>query len=228
MRTPPFLLIVLLALGGCGSSDAPEVAAERTSSANSDFDHPRMKPIDADVDDPAALEEALAQNPGHSPILMRMAEIARQAGDHAKAVEHLEAAVAAEPDDLDARLELGRALYEAGDVAGATLQTETIVERDPNHVDALYNLGAIYANQGVKDQAVEHWTRAVAAAPGSPSGQNAQRGLDSLAGRMATTQSIPDIPEHRGITSGSSAPPASIHPGDREKLIRFASEAAQP
>jgi len=231
MRSNLLLSLALLPFIGCGSSQPSDVSTTQSQSppvAPPDFDHPPMAPIDADVDDPAALEQALEENPGHSPILMRMAEIARQSGDHEKAVEHLRAAIEAEPDNLDARLELGRALYEAGDIAAATGETETLIERDGDNVDGLYNLGAIHANQGSQEKAIEYWTRAVAAGPSSPSGQNAQRGLDTLTGRITAPRSIPDTPEHRGLTQSGGTQPGGIQPGERDAIIRFAAEATQP
>jgi|GEM_PF-1422477 len=228
MRNVILLSSFAMILYGCGGGETPKASRPRDPSAASEggADHPPMTPLNANADDPDDLQEALDRNPGHSPILMRMAELALQNGDAAKAVEHLRAVIEAEPDNLDARLELGRALYESGDVESAQTETETLVERDANNVDALYNLGAIHANQKRPERAVEYWTRAVAAAPGSPSGQNAQRGLDVLAGRRASMREIPDIPEHRGITQPKSSQPNRLDSSTRERLIEFANKAS--
>ena len=236
MRFHPIIPTALLGcVLGCGSDDPAQAAASQpASSESSGLDHPPMTPIDADADDPASLEAALEKNPGHAPVLMRMAELALEQGDAAKAVEHLREAVAAGPDDLNARLELGRALYESGDPEAAAAETEAILERNPNHVDALYNMGAIHANQKRPEQAMAYWTRAVSAAPGSPSGQSAQRGLNILSGQTLNIpdipehaninrEQIPDIPEHRGLqTTGTAQQPTRIDARARDRLIEFA------
>lgn len=202
---------------GCGSSPQTQTSASPT--AQSDIDHPPMTPVDADADSIESLEQALEKNPGHTPILLRMAELALQTGDAQGAAEHLRKAVAADPKSLDARLELGRALYEAGDQEGAIHETEALLELDPNHVDALYNLGAIHANTGKPEQAVSYWNRAVAVDPRSQSGRNAQQGLQVLSGQA---RQIPDIPEHRGLTQPSAQ---QLTPQQRNRLIEFAATA---
>jgi tetratricopeptide (TPR) repeat protein len=189
-----------------------------------------MPPLDADLDDPASLEAALEKNPSHTPILMRLAELALNSGDANKAAERLRDAVAQDPSNREARLELGRALWEAGDREGASKETAALLEIDPNNVDALYNMGAIHANQGQKEKAIEHWSRAVAIDPASPSGQSAQQGLNILGGSPMSIPDIPehqdvrrtdipDIPAHRGLTKEQ---PTRIDAGTRQRIIEFA------
>ena len=211
--------LVLLACA-CGGPEEPSAASGANVGSNtSATEHPPIKPIDADADNPESLEQALERSPGHGPILMRMAELAMQAGNPEKAVEHLREAVAADSENLDARLELGRALYQAGDFEAAIAETDAILEINPRHVDALYNLGAIHANREKPDLAISYWTRAVEIAPSSRSGQSARRGLDILAGRPTE---LPDIPEHQGVTKANSGRPTRIDPAVRERLIDFA------
>jgi len=231
IRFAPAIAVAAL-MTACGSSGSPD-AAKSPSSANTSAasaPHPEMTPLDADLNDPQSLEKALEKNPGHTPIRMRLAELALRSGDAAKASEHLRAVIAQEPGNTEARLELGRALWDSGDRKGAETETAAILEIDPNNVDALYNLGAIQANQQQKEQAISYWTRAVTADPTSPSGQNAQRGLDTLAGRPV---SIPDIPEHRNVRQGETSggpthPSAKSGHGTRgaagsfERIIDFA------
>ena len=125
-----------------------------------------------------ALEASLKQNPGHAPILVRMAQVSMQLGNREQAIRHLQEAVASEPRNRDARLELGRALFESGDVEGAIRETKRLLEIDPYSTDGLYNLGAIYANLGQDDRAREYWTKAVSIDPDS---EGAQRPRDALA-----------------------------------------------
>lgn len=128
----------------------------------------------------AALEEQLKRNPGHAPILLRLAEMEREAGRPAGAVPHLRKILEHDPANLDARLELGRALYEADDLAGALRETQRLLADHPGQVDGLYNLGAIYANQNRADLARQYWSQAVTAAPQSDSGRRAKEGLEKL------------------------------------------------
>ena len=128
----------------------------------------------------ASLEEQLSKNPGHPPILLRLAEIAAAEGNAQAAIAYLKQAVEADPKNADARLELGRALYDTGDIDGSLKQTQQLVTDHPDNVDGLYNLGAIYANQNQFDQARQYWTRAVAVDANSDSGRKAKDGLAQL------------------------------------------------
>ena len=128
----------------------------------------------------AALEEELKKKPDHAPILLRLAELARDAGQPKQAAEYLKKAVAADSKSLDARLELSRTLYEINDVEGALAETKRLLADRPNQVDALYNIGAIYANLGKADLARQYWTQAVAADPNSDSGRKSADALSKI------------------------------------------------
>ena len=126
------------------------------------------------------LENSLTRNPEHIPILLRMAQVSRELGNQEEALDHLRKALKVDPKNREARLELGRALFEAGDVDGAIRETEQLLKLDPSSTDGLYNLGAIYGNIGQEDRAREYWTKAVAIAPDSESGQRSKNALDQL------------------------------------------------
>jgi tetratricopeptide (TPR) repeat protein len=128
------------------------------------------------------LETTLKQNPDHAPILVRMAQLSRDLGNHDTALRHLQEAVKADPKNRDARLELGRALFESGDVEGAIRETQQLLELDPRNVDGLYNLGAIYGNLGQDDRAREYWNKAVAADPESEGAERARSALKQIGG----------------------------------------------
>jgi cytochrome c-type biogenesis protein CcmH/NrfG len=207
-----------------------EAGSEPTSQALKDFQHPAVAALDVRADDPKSLEAALQRNPQHTPILMRLAEVAHEQGDLKKAAARLRQIMEIEPDNLEARLELGRTLYESGDVDGAILATTEILRKNPSHVDALYNLGAIYANGRQTDIAAGYWREAVRVSPESDSGKNAQRGLDVLVGKSSSIRdipgrrdvdltSIPDIPEHRGLVKSAPTTPGSG--GDKQAIIDF-------
>ena len=129
-----------------------------------------------------ALAMELEKKPGHTPVLMRMAQIEREKGKLEDAAQHLREAVNSEPANVDARLELGRVLYERGDVGGAIAETQKILESDPKHVDALYNLGAIYANLGDSQRARSYWSKAVEVGRNADGGKKAREALAKLGG----------------------------------------------
>lgn len=128
----------------------------------------------------AALEEELKKKPDHAPILLRLAELEREAGRPAGALPYLRQVLAHESTNEEARLELGRLLYETGDVNGAITETKQLLADHPNQVDGLYNLGAIYANLNRNDLAREYWSKAIASAPASESGKRAKESLAKL------------------------------------------------
>ncbi len=126
------------------------------------------------------LSQALAKNPGHTPVLLQLARLESESGQIPDAVLHLREILNRDPDDAAAKLELGRVLFQQGDVVGALAQTREILTRHPDNPDALYNLGAIYANLGNIDRAGDYWKRLIALDPDSESGKLAQRMLPRL------------------------------------------------
>ena len=169
---------VFLMLGGLNSfhskpSPAPATASAPALGANA------TAPQDP-THEKAALEEELKRKPDHPPILLRLAELARDANQPKVAAEYLKKAVAADPKNLDARLELSRTLYELNDVDGALAESTRLLADHPNQIDALYNLGAIYANLGKTDLARQYWTRAVSTDPASESGRKAADALTKI------------------------------------------------
>jgi tetratricopeptide (TPR) repeat protein len=134
------------------------------------------------------LSEELKKTPEHVPVLLRMAQLARELGRLPESVQHLRKAVATEPRNADAHLELGRALFDSSDIEGAIAETKRVLDIDPKHTDALYNLGAIYGNMNRDDLAREYWEKAIAADPDSPSGRQAKEALPRLS--PATSKSF--------------------------------------
>lgn len=128
----------------------------------------------------ASLEEELRKKPGHTPILLRLAEIASAEGNAKGAIEYLNQAVASDAKNADARLELGRALYDSGDIEGGLRETQQLLADHPDNVDGLYNLGAIYANQNQPVLARQYWNRAVEVGPNTDSGRKSKDALTRL------------------------------------------------
>ncbi len=128
------------------------------------------------------LNEALKRKPGHAPVLLRLAQMAEESGNHNQALRYLQDILRTEPHNTDAQLELGRVLFQTGDVQAAITETKRILDRQPDHADALYNLGAIYANLHDTKLALQYWDRLVATSPGSENAQRAKRLMPQLEG----------------------------------------------
>ncbi len=109
----------------------------------------------------AALDEGLKKKPDHPPILLRLAELARDAKQREQA---------ADSTNRDARLEFSRfnvahALVRAASPLLATpifstpvtgTDVEGALADHPNQIDALYNIRAIHANLGKIDLARQY------------------------------------------------------------------------
>ena len=127
-----------------------------------------------------ALESELQKNPDHVPILLRLAQVARESGKLQDSIRYLRDAAAQDPKNADASLELGRALFEAGDVSASIRATEHVLEINPTNADALYNLGAIYGNLSQDEKARPYWEKAASLHPDSESGRRAKENLAKL------------------------------------------------
>jgi len=136
--------------------------------------------IRADPHEEEMLATALKKNPGHTPVLLKLAEIESGNGRLQEAAGRLRKILESEPDNVDANLELGRILFELGDIRGAIEHTEEILKSHPMHEDALYNMGAIYANIGNPKRAKMFWSRLAGLHPGSPGAQKAHLMLTRL------------------------------------------------
>lgn len=136
-------------------------------------------PVDK-IHEIASLEEELRKNPGHPPILLRLADLAREDGKKTDAVKFLRQASDADPHNTETRIELGRTLFETGQTEAAIVETKKILESQPKQVDALYNLGAIYGNLGQVALARQYFEQAVASAPASESGRMSKEALVRL------------------------------------------------
>jgi len=126
------------------------------------------------------LASELRKNPGHVPILLRLAKIAADSGHPDEAIARLQEALQHEPGNVEARLDLGKLLFEKGDVRAAIEQNEAIIKIKPDYPDALYNLGAIYGNLGNGERAEQYWRRLLSTSPQSDSGRRAGQMLAVL------------------------------------------------
>lgn len=161
------------------------------------------------------LQAQLEKKPGHTPVLLRMAELARESGKNKEAVKHLREAVRSEPGNTEARLELGRALFDLGDAQAAIQETSAILKTNPKDTDALYNIGAIYANTGDFANAVKFWQDAIQAGAATESGKRAK---ESLA-QITKTPQVSGPNPHGGGMPGNH-PPVGDSSGEVSDFIR--------
>lgn len=177
LRNRRVLFGLVLALIGGATIFLWQVASRTQRSA--DVRQPPIK--DTPDHELKELGVQLEKKPGHTPILMRIAQIEHDQGKLADAAGHLREVVTNEPGNADAHVELGRVLYEKSDWVAGIAETEKALAINPKHVDALYNLGAMYANGGDPERARSFWKRAMDADPKSDSATKAREGLSKLA-----------------------------------------------
>src|SRR5579864_58735 len=91
-----------------------------------------------------AFEQVLALDPKSPTALRQLGELELQAGEYAKAAEHLKAAMQVRPDDATASYEAGQALEKSGDLPGARDALETSLKLMPGQFDARLLLGRVY------------------------------------------------------------------------------------
>jgi choline-sulfatase len=96
-----------------------------------------------------ALERVLALDPKSPTALRQLGELELQAGDYAKAAQHLQGAMEARPDDATAAFYAGQALEKSNDLAGARDAFETSLKLMPGQFPARLLLGQVYI--GLKD-----------------------------------------------------------------------------
>jgi tetratricopeptide (TPR) repeat protein len=126
------------------------------------------------------LAEQFRRNPTHVPILIRLAQLERSAGNLPDARAYLEKAVVADAAQVDIRLELGLVDSELGDMAAAEEQNRAVLRIDSRQPDALYNLGAIAANRGDFALARQFWNDAIRTGANVDSVTKARKAVERL------------------------------------------------
>lgn len=92
----------------------------------------------------AALEKTLELDPKSPTALRQLGELEFQAGDYAKAADHLKRAREIRPEDATAAYMQGEALEKAGDYAGARDSLEASLKLLPGQLEARLLLGDVY------------------------------------------------------------------------------------
>ena len=116
-----------------------------------------------------AVDARVAAAPDDPSLLVRRAELHRIQGDWAAARTYLERAAALAPEDGAIELALGRLLLASGDAAASLPVLDRYLEKNPQDGDAWVAHARANAALERTDEAVEDWSRAVAALPvGNP------------------------------------------------------------
>jgi uncharacterized protein HemY len=92
----------------------------------------------------AALERVLQLDPKQPTALRQLGELELNAGDYARAAEHLKAARAARPEDSTAAFYEGQAREKSGDWTGARDALEASLKLTPGQLPARLLLGRVY------------------------------------------------------------------------------------
>jgi tetratricopeptide (TPR) repeat protein len=111
---------------------------------------------------PSVLATRLAH--GHA----QLAELYRQSGATAEAVEQLRRAVELRPRFADIRNKLARALIDSGEPAAAIAELEQILSLNPNFLAARINLGLAWYRSGDLEAASREWRRCLQQRPDDP------------------------------------------------------------
>lgn len=116
----------------------------------------------------AVYARIVARDAKNLRALRSLGRIARQSGDTAAAINHLEAARAIDLTNLGSRAELAEALRQADRLdEAAALYTQTLAE-DSKHIPSLLGLAAIARTRRDSDAAYAHLKSAAACAPDDP------------------------------------------------------------
>jgi len=96
-----------------------------------------------------SLEKVLSLDPKSPTALRQLGELELQAGDFARAAQHLKGAMQVRPDDATAAFFAGQALQKSNDLPGARDALESSLKLMPGQFEARLLLGQVYL--GLKD-----------------------------------------------------------------------------
>ncbi len=88
--------------------------------------------------------QALKANPTDALSLTRLADLAAERGDHAKAIGMYKQALVLAPGEVDAGVGLAHELVETGDLPGALMLLQAMEKTDPTDVLVHFRLSALY------------------------------------------------------------------------------------
>lgn len=112
--------------------------------------------MDNDSSEIAKLTERIAKDP-KSKLFVPLAEEYKKAGDIEMSIHVLTEGLKHNPGYITAKSFLGRLLLEKGDLAAAKKEFEDVVKTIPDNLMAQRKLGDIYALEGNREKALEHY-----------------------------------------------------------------------
>jgi len=184
------------------------------------------------IDARAALERALELDPNSPTALRQLADFELQAGEFARAAEHLQRVLALHFDDSETARRLGQALKGEGNLAGAREALETSLKFNPAQFDARLLLGQVCLDAKDRKAAEDQFEAALLIEPKNTVAQlwlakaqiagrkftEAVRGLESLAQSQPQNADIIELlaQAYAGLGREEEAERAS----SRAKVIR--------
>jgi len=103
----------------------------------------------------ASLEQAFARRHRERALGMRLAQLLRDAGRHARAVEVLRSVAGGAPEDVEVLIALALAQDAAGDRVGGIRTLESAIELPDVTLEGFLHLGVMYKASGRLDEAIE-------------------------------------------------------------------------
>jgi predicted Zn-dependent protease len=134
------------AAGNAAGADGTNLPDPKDKIEEQNLLHTAMMAADDDriSDARTALEGVLQLDPKSPTALRQLGELELQAGDYAKAAEHLKRAREVRPEDATAAFYEGQARNKIGDFAGARDALEASLKLTPGQLEARLLLGDVY------------------------------------------------------------------------------------
>ncbi len=163
---------------------APALADDRTAdllARLADPDEPRWQRLEREL-----LEHWSKSGSAAMDLLLRRGRDALEAGEFAKAIDHLTAAIDHDPEFAEAWHARASAYFRAGAYGPAMADLAMALALNPAHFGALSGLGAILEDTGRLEQALAAYRAAHAIHPRQPDIRRALERVELMAGGLDT------------------------------------------
>lgn len=151
---------------------------------------------DPNADLIAEQQTKVAQYPDDTNEIVLLANLLGNTGRIQDAVPWYERALELAPDDYGIRLDFARSLAGAGLFSDAEAQFQQVLTNDPHNQTAHYYLAQLYLSwePARREEALEHYERAVVIDPESFLGERAQIELDAMGNTTAVARPSSSTP----------------------------------
>lgn len=126
------------------------------------------------------MQRAVSMHPFHARAQNDLGVLYLSAGDHEKALAHLNLAHQLDPDHADTAKNLADAYMQLGRVEDTIQTFLDVVHRHPHDVEALHWLGTACASQGQTEQAAKLFSRILELKPDHTAAREALSALEQL------------------------------------------------